>query len=381
MKKNKLLFTVILLFGAVCTKYLSDLFLSEGLSPFLQILVIFSVFALGVYILNQTAKIIEETTEVLSEKTGVAGGVLQSFGTAFPDMVLGIVAAVISLKLRNTDYVAAINYAIIAAATTFGANIYNVAFSAWCVYRQNLANRLDKNMFIIPFVKTFAIPLRLQTRKPSHKEMDTSISTVTALSVLTSLVAVAMVLFGKINHVPGEISGDLYQLIQPVGFIVFISAAALIFLFRKSEKIVEIPDVKKSETYFRTHPGFFIWIALIISGTAILFAAESMIHGLKIFSDITHIPVVVTGVISGIIGSLGEMLVVYNYTINPKGRIGDAIVGVAMDNIITIIGAAIVAIMGGIFLGGNALILIFVITLCLNTLLVWQISKLKDRLS
>jgi hypothetical protein len=34
--------------------------------------------------------------------------------------------------------------------------------------------------------------------------------------------------------------------------------------------------------------------------------------------------------------------------------------------------------MGGIFLGGNALILIFVIILALNSILIWQISKLKN---
>ena len=63
---------------------------------------------------------------------------------------------------------------------------------------------------------------------------------------------------------------------------------------------------------------------------------------------------------------------------HPDGRLGDAIVGVSMDNIVTTMGAAIVAIMGGIFLGGNALILIFVIILALNSVLIWQISKLKS---
>ncbi|MBP9818221.1 hypothetical protein KBC75_05775 [Candidatus Shapirobacteria bacterium] len=38
----------------------------------------------------------------------------------------------------------------------------------------------------------------------------------------------------------------------------------------------------------------------------------------------------------------------------------------------------IVAMMGGIFLGGNALILIFVLILMLNSLLMWQIAKLKN---
>jgi hypothetical protein len=42
------------------------------------------------------------------------------------------------------------------------------------------------------------------------------------------------------------------------------------------------------------------------------------------------------------------------------------------------LGAAIVALMGGIFFGGNALIIIFVIILSLNTVLIWQISKLKN---
>jgi len=75
---------------------------------------------------------------------------------------------------------------------------------------------------------------------------------------------------------------------------------------------------------------------------------------------------------------LGEIIVVHNFSVNPSGRIGDAIVGVAMDNIVTITGASIVAIMGGIFLGGSSIIMIFVLILCLNTVLIWQISDLKN---
>jgi len=75
---------------------------------------------------------------------------------------------------------------------------------------------------------------------------------------------------------------------------------------------------------------------------------------------------------------LGEIIVVHNFSVNPSGRIGDAIVGVAMYNIVTITGASIVAIMGGIFLGGSSLIMIFVLILCLNTVLIWQISDLKN---
>jgi len=72
------------------------------------------------------------------------------------------------------------------------------------------------------------------------------------------------------------------------------------------------------------------------------------------------------------------MLVIHNYTVNPKGRIGDALIGVGMDNIVTTAGAAIVAIMGGIFLGGSSLIVIFVLILGMNTVLIGQVSQMKN---
>jgi len=51
-----------------------------------------------------------------------------------------------------------------------------------------------------------------------------------------------------------------------------------------------------------------------------------------------------------------------------------------MDDIVTILGASVVAIMDGVFLGGNSLILIFIIILTANTLLIEQISRLKNSL-
>ncbi len=107
----------------------------------LQAAIIIFVFCIGIgYIFRGTAKVIEETTDVLKNRTKLAGGFLQAFGTAFPDMVIGVVAAIISLQVRNTDYARAINLAIIAASTTFGSNIYNILHAVWCVYRQNLAD-------------------------------------------------------------------------------------------------------------------------------------------------------------------------------------------------------------------------------------------------
>lgn len=118
----------------------------------LQAAVIFLVFSLGIgYIFRGTAKVIEETTDVLKDRTKLAGGFLQAFGTAFPDMVIGVVAAFISLQVRSTDYVRAINLAIIAAATTFGSNIYNILHAVWCIYRQNLANIKRRAVLMFPF--------------------------------------------------------------------------------------------------------------------------------------------------------------------------------------------------------------------------------------
>jgi len=66
-------------------------------------------------------------------------------------MVIGVVAAIASLQVRNTDYVRAINLAIIAASTTFGSNIYNIIYAVWCVFRQNLANTKSKTILMFPF--------------------------------------------------------------------------------------------------------------------------------------------------------------------------------------------------------------------------------------
>jgi len=151
------------------------------------------------------------------------------------------------------------------------------------------------------------------------------------------------------------------------------------YYFRKTKRgNILIEEIEKEEKYYSKKPVYITLIALVASGIAILFAAESMVFSIETICSITGIPFVVAGVLAGIIGCMGEMIVVHNFTINPKGRIGDALVGVAMDNIVTTMGASIVALMGGIFLGGNALILIFVIILALNAILLWQILKLKN---
>lgn len=350
----------------------------------LQAVAIVLIFGVGIgYVFRGTAKVIEETTDVLKDRTKLAGGFLQAFGTAFPDMVIGIVAAFASLQVRNTDYARAINLAIIAASTTFGSNIYNILHAVWCVYRQNLANLKRKTVLMFPFFKAGGSlkPVEEHTIKPTVKEMDGAIRILTALTILTAFVAISMVLFGQVKGGEEKIAGDLYQLILPIGIVLFILCAGILYYFRKSHRPESsIEEIVDEERYYSKQGSWRIWLDLVLSGVAILFAAESMVKSMEVFSRLTHIPFVVTGIMAGLIGCFGEMIVIHNFSVNSKGRIGDAIVGVAMDNIVTTLGAAIVAIMGGIFLGGNSLILIFIIILTANTLLIEQISKLKNDL-
>ncbi|MFH0834067.1 MAG: hypothetical protein V2A63_01605 [Patescibacteria group bacterium] len=350
----------------------------------LQLIGIILIFGIGIgYVFRGTAKVIEETTDVLQDRTRLAGGLLQAFGTAFPDMVIGVVAAAISLQVRDLDYARSVNLAIIAASTTFGSNIYNILHATWCILRQNLADSKNKIVQMFPPFDFGGMlqPIRRHKRKPVRAEMDNAIRILTALTVLTALCAISMVIFGKVENQALHFQGDLYQLIQPVGLVIFVLCVVVIFYFRRSSRPLShaVEALEEGKFYLKSRT-WRIWFDLILSGVAILFAAESMVKAMEVFSDLFGIPFVVTGVAAGLIGCFGEMVVVHNFSVNPRGRIGDAIVGVAMDNIVTTLGAAIVAIMGGIFLGGNSLILIFIIILAANTLLIEQISKFKNNL-
>lgn len=341
---------------------------------YLQLAIIIFVLALGGIIIYQIANYIEDITSILKDKTGLAGGLLQAFGTAFPDMALGITAAIVSLNYAGTNQLLAVQYAIVAASTTFGSNIYNIAHATWCIYRQNQANDKNKTIKMFPFIGGGKVqPLHAHHIKPKIIEINTAISVLSALTILTTIVVLSMVFFGKIIP-PAGITGDLYQLKWYIGIIMVILIILILYLFRKNYGSHQ-DDETNAFTKFKS---IELWLVLIIAGVIILFTAESMVEAVVKFSVITHIPAVISGLIVGVIGCLGEMLVIHNYTVNPKGRIGDAVVGVAMDNIVTLLGASVIAIMGGIFLGGSALIAIFIVILCLNTLLVWQVSKLKD---
>lgn len=381
MKKNKLFFFALLLSGASIVRFLLTPLLNST-SIIVQIGSIITILIVGAfYLLRNSAKIIEETTEVLSERTKLAGGLLQSLGTAFPDMILGIMAALVSMSLRETDYSRAINFAIIAASTTFGSNIYNIAHASWCMYRQNLANKKNISVSMFPGVPAGGrvAPFNLHEIKPHLSEFDTAIKILIALTLLTSTVAISMVLFGRVHIDQLKFTEDLYQLIRPIGIIIFLLSGYILYFFRKTHrKESAIIDIAKEEQYYRKEPTGLILFHLLLSGVIILFAAESMIRAIETLSHIAHISPVIAGTLAGLIGCLGEMLVIHNYTVNPKGRIGDALIGVGMDNIVTTAGAAIVAMMGGIFLGGSSLIVIFVLILGMNTILIGQVSEMKN---
>lgn len=381
--KNQFLKIIIYIVIALFLRFIIIGMLLEGTDIWwLQTIAILVTFFIGIgYIFRGTANVIEETTDVLKDRTKLAGGLLQSFGTAFPDMVIGVMAAFLSLQVRDTDPVRAINLAIIAASTTFGSNIYNIIHAVWCVYRQNLANAKHRAVLMFPFFKAGGslIPVREHSTMPSIKEMDSAIRILAALTMLTAFTALSMVLFGQVKNVDTGVEGDLYQLIVPVGIVLFFLCVGILYYFRGSHHPDSpVKEIATEEKHYNKYKTWKIWLDLILAGVAILFTAESMVRTMETFSELTHIPFVVTGIMAGLIGCLGEILVVHNFSIHPRGRIGDAIVGVAMDNIVTVLGASIVAIMGGIFLGGNSLIMIFIIILAANTLLVEQISRFKN---
>lgn len=381
MKANKLSFFVLLLGVAGIVRFILTPQLNSG-NFIIQLVSMVLTLSIGaIYLLRASAKIIEETTEVLSERTKLAGGLLQSLGTAFPDMILGVVAALVSLSLRSTDYTRAINYAIIAASTTFGSNIYNIAHATWCMFRQNTANKLNTEVLMFPGIHAGGkvTPFQKHLVKPHRTELDTAIQILIALTLLTSVVEISMVLFGKVKTDVFQYNEDLYQLIQPIGIVIFILSGIILYMFRKTHrKESGIVDVAEEERYYRRQSTGIILFHLLLSGIIILLTAESMIHAIEALSHLAHIPPVIAGALAGLIGCLGEMLVIHNYTVNPKGRIGDALIGVGMDNIVTTAGAAIVAMMGGIFLGGSSLIVIFVLILGMNTVLIGEINKLKQ---
>jgi len=304
--KNRFVKLLSFVITALFLRFYLEHFIEEPNSILIRMASIIIILGFGgFFVLKGVAEIIEETTEILSERTKIASGLLQSLGTAFPDMVLGIVAAIISLSLVKEDYALAINFAIIAAATTFGSNIYNIAHAVWCVFRQNLANKKEKNVLMLPGTKAFGIviPMKDHQSKPSLKEIDSSVDILNVLTILTAVVAITMVIFGKVQNPPENMQGDLYQLIKPVGGVILALCIIAMYSFRKTKRSHIVgKQAEKDERYYSKKSTWVILMILLASGISILFTAESMVKSVQSFCEITGMPFVIAGVLAGIIG-------------------------------------------------------------------------------
>jgi Ca2+/Na+ antiporter len=373
MPKFVIKLSLSIIVAAIIT-FLSNYFkYSKDTNLILSIVFLVVILGLGIFALLKIANIIEETTTVLKDKIGLAGGLLQAIGTALPDMIIGIVAAISAVNATKEED--KLKFAILAAAATFGSNLYNVGHAAWCVWRQNRANDLNKEIKMFITFGEDIKPMDQHTAVPKLQEIDNATTLLTALTVLTFLASILMVVVGKqpLGKFGFE-GGDLYQLNAAAGVLLILAALGTIWKFRKNTSHAH--DEEDNE--FQKINSVWSFVCLGISGFAIFFTASAMVGAVEHFTEVAHFPIFVAGLLAGLIGCIGEIIVVHNFSVNPKGKIGDALVGVGMDNIMTLIGASIVAIMGGIFLGGSEVIVIFCGVLFLNTILILQIGRLKN---
>jgi Ca2+/Na+ antiporter len=373
MPKFVIKLSLSIIVAAIIT-FLSNYFkYSKDTSILISIGFLVVILGLGIFALLKIANIIEETTTVLKDKIGLAGGLLQAIGTALPDMIIGIVAAISAVNAVNEEE--KLKFAILAAAATFGSNLYNVGHAAWCVWRQNRANDLNKEIKMFITFGEDIKPMDQHTAVPKLQEIDNATTLLTALTVLTFLASILMVVVGKQPMGKfGFEGGDLYQLNAAAGVLLILAALGTIWKFRKNTSHTH----EEEDNEFQKINSIWSFVCLAISGVAIYFTANSMVGAVEHFTEVAHFPIFIAGLLAGLIGCIGEIIVVHNFSVNPKGKIGDALVGVGMDNIMTLIGASIVAIMGGIFLGGSEVIVIFCGVLFLNTILILQIGKLKN---
>jgi len=343
-------------------------------NPILAFASIFAAFLVGMVCILKTAPSIGLAAQALKGRTRLAPGLLQAVGTAVPDMVIGVLAAILSLKVLQSDPAKSIHLAMIAGSTTLASNIYNIAYAAWCLWRQNTADRLGRHVLMIPGWKNTGVltPMSVKHRKPSKAEIDAGISLLTALSVVTALCALSLVIAGKNTGASVELSVDIYRLGRWPAVIILVLCAYLLFAFRKAHG----PSLSQTDSERVKIANWKVWLSLLAGGCVLVFSAQAVIAAILESATRASIPVTVAGSVAALIGCLGEMAVIHDFSVHPHGNVMDAVTGVAMDNFVTLIGACSIALLGGIYLGGAEAILIFVCILMANTLLIFQTSRL-----
>jgi len=143
---------------------------------------------------------------------------------------------------------------------------------------------------------------------PKVKELDAAMSVLSGLSVLTAVVAISMVVFGKVAEVPQGMTGDLYRLVRPMGGVILGLCGGLVWYFRKSERGKNaVEKIAQEEKYYHRQPAVVMWGHLMVAGIAILLVAESMIRAVQVVAEISGIPLVVVGVLTGIIGCMEKL--------------------------------------------------------------------------
>ena len=76
-------------------------------------------------------------------------------------------------------------------------------------------------------------PLQSHHIKPKVVEINTAISVLSALTLLTTFVVLSMVFFGRVEPIAG-VTGDLYQLKWYIGLIMILLIIFTLYIFRKN---------------------------------------------------------------------------------------------------------------------------------------------------
>ncbi len=332
----------------------------------------------GIYCIVKTAKTIGAVSQSLKYQTGIAAGVLQAIGTALPDMAIGILAAILSVREASGDYYRSIQYGMVAGSTTLGSNIYNILFASWCVWRQDKSDRVKREVLMFPLIKKWGrlTPLSQQELKPTLREISSSLTLLLILSAITALVAISVVFSGIIESSPELFQQDIYKFDKGMALFILMACLFLIYEFRKAQSSSNV----KEKTNLEDTGNSVIrnWFFLLVATFILFISAYMVIEAITRISELTNIPIEVLGMATALVGCLGEMTVIYDFSIHQSGTIIDAITGVTMDNFFTIVGTCLIALIGGIYLGSSTAIIIFICIMLANTVLIVQTAKLKD---
>ncbi len=379
MKKKKgHKFNLTVLFVLVTTVALLSFFLTQYKHFIWIYIALMLQLFVGIYCIVKTSKIIGAVSQSLKYQTGIAAGVLQAIGTALPDMAIGILAAILSVSEVSGDYYRSVQYGIVAGSTTLGSNIYNILFASWCVWRQDKSNRLKREVLMFPPIKKWGklTPLSQQELRPSLKEISSSLTLLLILSAITAFVAISVVFSGTIENSSELFQQDIYKFNKGMALFILMACLFFIYEFRKAQLRGNGKD--KIDQEGTGSSMFRNWFSLLVATVILFVSAYMVIEAITRISELTNIPIEVLGMATALVGCLGEMIVIYDFSVHQSGTIIDAITGVTMDNFLTIIGTCFIALIGGIYLGSSAAIIIFIFIMLANTVLIVQTAKLRD---